>query len=129
MTVFQMKRSAPAYHQAQDWTGRFDPTVRYRSVVTGTPVRKGVRREVSAAILLAVLILFLCVLLADINTLHTASTQASQLSASITSLETSNSFLRSELSVALNHPVLRSQTEAQAPEIIQTILLTAGPAE
>ncbi len=131
MTVLRIKSSDTAYHQVQDWTGRSFPAAgRYHDVVTETPVRKSIRRNMPAIILAAVLILILCILLSDLTSVYTFSEHTSQLSSAISSLESSNAFLRNELSIALNHPVLRNQAQAATDiEITSTILITAAPAQ
>ena len=130
MSVLQTKPSGAAHYPAQGRPVRTgSASGRFREVVTDTSGRKSGRRALPVIILAAAMILFLCILLSDLSCVYAVSTQTSLLSSAIHSLESSNSLLRSELSVALNHPVLRSQADALAPEIVQTILLTAGPAQ
>ena len=132
MTVLQMKQGGSACRQVQSWTGRLDTGAgSYRDVITDVTAvrRKSSRRTSPAMILVLVLALLLCILLYDLSSVYTVSEQTRSLSASVASLESSNNMLRTQLSVARNHPVLRSQAEAQAPEIAETILLTAPPAQ
>ena len=125
MSVLQVKPSGTAYYPAR--TG--SAAGRFREVVTDTSGRKSDRQAVPVIVLAAAMILFLCILLSDLSSVQALSAQTSQLSSAINSLESSNSLLRNQLSVALNHPVLRSQADALAPEIVETIRLTAGPAQ
>ena len=132
MTVMQIKPGVSAFSQAQNWRGRTDSGAGYyRDVITDVTVtRKGSLRRAAPAILLAVaLVLFLSILTSDLCSINAASAQTQALSSSIASLENSNNLLRNELSIALNHPVLRNQTDLAEPEITTLIRLTAGPAQ
>ena len=132
MTVMQIKPGVSAYSQVRNWAGRTDSGAGcYRDVITDvTAVRKkGIRRSMPAIILALTLILFISILLSDLCSVNAASAQARALSSSIASLESSNNLLRNELSIALNHPVLRNQADLAEPEITTLIRLTAGPAQ
>ena len=116
-----------SYRQVQDWTEKLNTGAdRQRPVITERSSRPGrnLRRDLPMMILVTALALFLAILLSDISTVSAVSAETRQLTSTIASLENSNSMLRSELSIALSHPVLRSQAEAETGTLV---LLTAGP--
>ena len=116
-----------SYRQVQDWTEKLNTGAdRQRPVITERSIRPGrnLRRDLPMMILVTALALFLAILLSDISTVSAVSAETRQLTSTIASLENSNSMLRSELSIALSHPVLRSQAEAETGTLV---LLTAGP--
>ena len=128
--------SVPASRQIQDWTrGMEISSTRRREVIaerrTALPVfsSKGIRWDVLMVSLLLLLLLLMGILLADMEALHAGGERIGKLSTGIISLEDTNSLLRQELSVAMNHPVLRSKAESMAPENETVIILSASPAQ
>ena len=98
---------APPCRQVQCWPeGMAQRTVRRRDVVREKrrPLKpfssEGVRRDVIFVTLSLLLVLFLCVLAADISAVMAGSSRIGRLNVSISSLEESNSLLRQELSRA-----------------------------
>lgn len=75
-----------------------------------------------AALLL--LILFVILLLADLGVLYSGRTTIGKLSARIETLSSSNALLQEDLTLAMNHPVLRSANMDNEEETV--IMLTAA---
>ena len=90
---------------------------------------KGIRWDVLTVALSLILLLFVCILAADVEALFAGGNRIGKLSAGIRSLEGSNSILREELSVALNHPVLRNKSESGEPLNETVVVLSPAPAE
>lgn len=90
---------------------------------------KGIRWDALMVTLLLILLLFTGILLADMQALHAGGSRIGKLSAGITSLEDSNSQLRQELSLAMNHSALLSRAESINPVNETVIVLSAAPEE
>ena len=113
------KGAVQASRQMQDWTRGMEISCsRQRSVIdekrTVLPAfsAQGIRRDVLAAALALLLILFAGILCADLEALYAGGERIGKLSAGIASLEDTNALLRDRLSVAMSHPVLVRQAEA-----------------
>ena len=127
---------SPVSRQIQDWTRgmEFNSTGR-REVITerktALPVfsAKGIRWDALMITLLLILLLFTGILLADMQALHAGGSRIGKLSAGIMSLEDSNSQLRQELSLAMNHSALLSWAESINPVNETVIVLSAAPEE
>ncbi len=83
------------------------------------------RRELPTVLLSLLLALFLLVLILDVNAIHTGGENIDRLNAGIASLESSNALLRSELTAAMNHPVLRRKAEEAEPGSERIVILSA----
>ena len=120
-----------SYRQVQDWTEKFSTgTGRQRPVITercGRPGRNSLHRDLPMIILVTALALFLAILLSDISTVSAVSAETRQLTSTIASLENSNSLLRSELSIALSHPVLLRKSEGTEEDADLFIIQSAIP--
>ena len=77
---------------------------------------KGVRWDVLVVTVTLLVLVFAGVLFADLEALYSGGDRIGKLSAGIESLESSNSLLREQLSIALNHPVLRNQAAEAGAE-------------
>lgn len=75
--------------------------------------REGIRRDVIIVMLSLLLVLFLCVLAADISAVMAGSSRIGRLNVSISSLEESNSLLRQELSQAGSRAFTLPETGGQ----------------
>ena len=128
--------SVPVSRQIQDWTRgmEFNSTGR-REVITERKTAlplfsaKGIRWDALMVTLLLILLLFTGILLADMQALHAGGSRIGKLSAGITSLEDSNSQLRQELSLAMNHSAILSRAESINPVNETVIVLSAAPEE
>ena len=87
----------------------------------------GVRWDVLVIALALALLLFVCILAADVGAIFAGGDRIGKLSAGIESLEGTNSILRQELSVALNHPVLRSKAESETELNERVVILSPSP--
>lgn len=85
------------------------------------------RRGMPTVFLSLLLALLLVVLIADISAVRTGGENIRKLTAGIESLESSNALLRSELSVAMNHPVLRRKAEEAKAANERLVILSAEP--
>ena len=123
----------PAARQVQDWTRGLEiNTSRRHEVIAekriALPVfsAKGIRWDALLTALMLLLLLFLGVLLADMQAISAGGARIGKLSAGIEALETSNTQLRQELSFAMNRPAVRSRaddTSGKAPlYIIQSVI-------
>ena len=72
------------------------------------------------AVLLS-LILFLVILFLDIGSLCSGGANISKLSARIESLNSSNSLLQEDLTLAMSHPVLQRANADEAEETVITL--------
>ena len=89
---------------------------------------RGVRQDVLAVVVAALLAVFLIVLIADVTALHSNDTQILRLSSTIESLESGNEILRDQLSTELRHPVLvRAALEDGEPIDEQVVFLSPAP--
>ena len=89
---------------------------------------RGVRQDVLAVVVAALLAVFLIVLVADVNALHGSDKQIVRLNSTIESLESGNEVLRNRLSTALRHPVLvRAALEDGEPIDEQVVFLSPAP--
>ena len=89
---------------------------------------RGVRQDVLAVVVAALLAVFLIVLVADVNALHGSDKQIVRLNSTIESLESGNALLRDQLSTALRHPVLvRAALEDGEPLNEQVVFLSPAP--
>ena len=126
--------SVPVSGQVQNWTrGMENSSGRQHGVIDekrpSLPAfsAEGIRWDVLTVVLALVLLLFFCVLAADVEALHAGGERIGKLSDGIRSLEGSNSILREELSVALNHPVLRNMAESAEPVNETVVVLSPTP--
>ena len=87
---------------------------------------EGIRRDVIIVILSLLLVLFLCVITADISAVLSGSSRIGRLSVGISSLEENNSLLRQELSRAGNN-VYTSRLSGTEPKRI--VVLSPVPEE
>ena len=90
---------------------------------------EGIRWDVLVIALSLALLLFVCILAADVEAVFAGGDRIGKLSEGIESLEGTNSILRQELSVALNHPVLRSKAESETVLNERVIILSPSPEE
>lgn len=128
---------SPASPQVQSWArGLEAASARRRTVIAGQrapmPVfsARGVRQDVLAVVVAALLAVFLIVLVADVNALHGSDKQIVRLNSTIESLESGNALLRDQLSTALRHPVLvRAALEDGEPLNEQVVFLSPAPEE
>ena len=126
----------PSSGQVQSWTrGMEISSGRRRGVIdekrTSLPAfsAEGIRWDVLVVALSLVLVLFVSILAADVGELFAGGERIGRLSDGIRSLEGSNSILRAELSVALNHPVLRSKAEGAETVNETIVVLSPAPQE
>ena len=126
----------PASGQVQNWTrGMENSRGRRRGVIdekrSSLPVfsAEGIRWDVLVIALSLVLLLFVCILAADVEAVFAGGDRIGRLSAGIESLEGSNSMLRQELSAALNHPVLRNKAADTETLNERIVVLSPAPQE
>ena len=136
------RRGGPAFpgqpyapsRQAQDWTrGLAVRTGSRRGVIARKTAAQpafsaeGVRWDVWMVVLTLTVVLFACVLFADVEALKAGGDRIVNLNAGIASLEDSNGFLRQQVNQRMNHPVLtRMNEQAEAGEE-KVITLSAAP--
>ena len=130
----QGSRVVPASRQVQNWTrGMEISTGRQRSVINEKQntlpafSAKGIRWDVLTVALSLILLLFVCILAADIGALFSGGGRIDRLSAGIESLEGTNAILRQELSAAMNHPVLRNMAGSSEPLNERVVVLSPAP--
>ena len=125
----------PASPQVQSWARGLEvASGRQRSVIAGTrapmPVlsARGIRQDALTVVMAVLLAVFLIVLIADVNALHSNDTQIVLLNSTIESLESGNALLRDQLSTALRHPVLvRAAAEDGEPTDERVVFLSPAP--
>ena len=125
-----------ASRQVQNWTRGLEiQTARQREVIaekrTSLPIlsRGGIRWDVLVITLTLLALLFTGILFADLEALYAGGNRIGKLSAGIESLEGSNTLLREQLSIALNHPVLRNQSAAADTEKNLRVIRSTVPEE
>lgn len=131
----QNSRPVAASCQMQDWTRQMEISSTGRREViserrTALPVfsSKGIRWDVLTAALLLLFLLFTGILLSDMGALYAGGERIGRLSSGITSLEDTNSQLRQELSLAMNHSALRSRTE-NTVQANETVIIISSVSE
>ena len=142
MTVRQMnqlytgtsRQTRPMYAspQVQSWARGLEiHTGRQRRVIseqrTTLPLfsARGVRWDVLIVALTLIALLFLGILCADLGALFSGGDRIGKLSDGIASLESSNSLLREQLSLAMLHPVLLSKAESMNPDLSELPVILA----
>ena len=132
----QGAQSVPASRQVQSWTRGMEAAASgWRNVIDEKRQSlprfsaEGIRWDVLVVALSLVLVLFVSILAADVGELFAGGERIGRLSDGIRSLEGSNSILRAELSVALNHPVLRSKAEGAETVNETIVVLSPAPQE
>lgn len=127
--------SSPASPQVQSWArGLEAASGRRHSVIAGqrAPIpaisARGIRQDVLAVVITVLLAVFLIVLIADVNALHSNDKQIVRLNSTIEALESGNALLRDQLSTALRHQVLvRAAAEDGEPLNEQVVFLSPAP--
>ena len=129
-------RPQPASGQVQNWargmeisSGRRHGVIDEKRSSLPAFSAEGIRWDVLVVALSLVLVLFIGILAADVSELFAGGERIGRLSDGIRSLEGSNSMLRAELSVALNHPVLRSRAGDAETAGETVVILSPAPQE